>query len=99
MTQVISEARAILTNCHALTERQYVGDTDAIIALLDFATAVERAKLTDRQAQALRLVYDVGMTQKDAGRAMGVRQNTVSEALSTAESKIQREYEKGRNDE
>lgn len=89
----MTEARAILTNYHALIERQYVGDTDAIVALLDFATAVERAKLTDRQAQSLRLVYGEGMTQVDAGRAMGVRQHTVSEALATAETKIQMHYD------
>lgn len=87
----MTEARAILTNYHALTERQYVGDTDAICALLDLATAVERAKLTDRQAQALRLVYGEGMTQKDAGLAMGVSQPAVNGLLRAAESSIDAE--------
>lgn len=91
----MTEARAILTNYHALTERQYVGDTDAICALLDLATAVASAGLTDRQAQALRLVYGEGMTQKDAGLAMGVLQHTVSEALATAEAKIDLSIRKG----
>ncbi|WP_354314156.1 sigma factor-like helix-turn-helix DNA-binding protein [Sporosarcina psychrophila] len=85
----MTEARAILTNYHALTERQYVGDTDAICALLDLATAVAKAQLTDRQAQALRLIYGEGMTQKDAGLAMGISQDNVSRLALTALTKVQ----------
>lgn len=95
----MTEARAILTNYHALTERQYVGDTDAICALLDLASAVEKAELTDRQAQALRLVYGEGMTQKDAGLAMGLKQDAVSHLLRRATASIQAHYEKGRNND
>lgn len=90
----MTEARAILTNYHALTERQYVGDTDAICALLDLEAAVAKARLTDRQAEALRLVYGEGMTQKDAGLAMGIKQHTVSEILRTAESSIDAEIKR-----
>lgn len=87
----MTEAKAILTNYHALRERQYVGDTDATCALLDFDRAVVKAGLTDRQAEALRLVYGEGMTQKDAGLAMGIRQNSVSELISNAISSIDTE--------
>lgn len=68
-TEGMTETRAILANYHALTERQYVGDVGVFVALLDFATAVERAELTDRQSEALRLVYGEGMTQ-------GIKQHT-----------------------
>jgi len=95
----MTEARAILTNYHALTERQYVGDTDAICALLDLATAVASAGLTDRQAQALRLVYGEGMTQKDAGAAMGVSYQALQAHVTKATAAIQMHYEKGRNDD
>lgn len=96
----MTETRAILANYHALVERQYVGDVDAIVALLDFATAVERAELTERQSEALRLVYGEGMTQVDAGKAMGVSRQAVSMHAETAIEKISEcygaLYEKGR---
>lgn len=92
-----SEAKAILTNYHALVERQYVGDTDAICTLLDFATAVKDARLTDRQAEALRLVYGEGMTQKNAGESMGIKQPSVNSLLRAAEHLITSEIDrKGR---
>jgi len=91
----VTETRAILANYHALTERQYVGDVDAIVALLDFATAVKAARLTDRQAEALRLVYGEGMTQVDAGKAMGVSQPAIVALLGRAISAIEKEHGKG----
>lgn len=99
MTEADGYARAILSNYHALVERQYVGDTDAICALLDLATAVAKAKLTARQAEAMRLVYGEGMTQKDAGAAMGLKQDAVSHLIRRAIASIQTAYEKGRNDD
>ena len=95
----MTEARAILTNYHALVERQYVGDTDAICALLDLAAAVERAKLTDRQAEALQLVYGEGMTQKDAGLVMGITQQALAAHIERAITALQEQFEKGRNDD
>lgn len=91
----MTEARAILTNYHALTERQYVGDTDAICALLDLATAVAKARLTNRQAQALRLVYGEGMTQKDAGLAMGISRQALMAHIERAITAVQIQIEKG----
>lgn len=91
----MTEARAILTNYHALVERQYVGDTDAICALLDLATAVASAGLTDRQAEALRLVYGEGMTQADAGLAMGISQQALQAHIERAITAIQINYGKG----
>jgi len=49
---------------------------------LDLYDALENAGLTDRQRQAIELVYFEGMTQEDAGAAMGVKKNTVNEILS-----------------
>ncbi|MEY8188635.1 hypothetical protein AB4X15_03030 [Peribacillus simplex] len=48
--------RLLLSEYHALQERQYQGDTDAIILLADLETAINTAGLTDRQRQALDLV-------------------------------------------
>lgn len=88
-----STAKAILSNLHALKERRYVGDLDASDTLIDFERAVALAKLTKRQSEAIRLVYDVGLTQKLAGERMGIGQNTVSELLSGGESAIDEVYE------
>ena len=92
MTQ-LSEAKAILRNIHALKERRYVGDTNASDTLVDFAIAVERASLTARQAEALRLVYVEDLTQKSAGERMGIGQDVVSAHIDAAITKIDAIYE------
>lgn len=87
MTQT-SQARAILRNLHALNERRYVGDTNASDTLVDFADAVNRARLTVRQAEALRLVYVEDLTQKVAGERMGVGQDAIAHLLRRATENI-----------
>ncbi|WP_298833763.1 sigma factor-like helix-turn-helix DNA-binding protein [uncultured Planococcus sp.] len=91
--QQTGQARATLQAYHALTERQYKGDVDAIVALADLAVAVERAKLTARQAEALRLVYGADMTQARAGAAMGVTREAVSMTVTRATERIQAVYD------
>ena len=86
-------AKAVLTNLHALRQRRYVGDLDASDTLIDFERAVEMAKLTARQAEALTLVYDVGLTQKLAAVEMGVGQDVVSEHIRKATEEIDEVYE------
>ena len=93
MTQ-LSEAKAILRNFHALKERQYKGDTDAICTLVDFGDAVRLAKLTNRQSEALTLVYYEDLTQKVAGERMGITKSTVNELLGLATKAIQSRYDK-----
>lgn len=85
--------RILLSDYHALKIRQYQGDYDATIILADLTTAIEAAKLTDRQRQALRLVYEEDLTQEDAGKAMGVRQQVLARHLIVAEAKVARIYE------
>ena len=63
--------RKLLGDYHALEARQYQGDYSAVDILADLATAIERAGLTDRQRQALRLVLIDDLTQKAAGERMG----------------------------
>lgn len=93
MNEARGYAKAILSNYHALIERQYVGDIDAIITLVDLEAAIDRAGLTDRQLEALRLVYDEDLTQADAGKRMGVGQDVVSTHLSAAIKKLDEIYE------
>ena len=89
----MSRAKAILRNLHALSERRYVGDTNASDVLLDFHYAVKRARLTDRQAEALRLVYVEDLTQRIAGERMGITQPNVVAYADTAIEKIDAVYE------
>lgn len=88
-----SHAKAILSNLHALRERRYVGDLDASDTLIDFERALALAKLTKRQSEAIRLVYDVGLTQKQAAAEMGVGQDVVSEHIRKATAELDEVYE------
>ena len=90
----MSQAKAILRNLHALSERRYVGDTNASDVLLDFHYAVKRARLTDRQTEALRLVYVEDLTQRSAGERMGVTREAVSLFVSAGEEKVNGIYTK-----
>jgi predicted DNA-binding protein (UPF0251 family) len=54
------------------------------VVLADLAEAVRLAGLTNRQAQALALVYEEDLTQVEAGRRLGIAQNTLSEAVDRA---------------
>lgn len=85
--------RSILEQYHALYERQYKGDYDAVVALVDLESAISRAKLTARQAEALRLVYGEDLTQASAGERMGITQQAAALALDGAITKIQRIYD------
>jgi DNA-directed RNA polymerase specialized sigma24 family protein len=106
--------RILLSDYHALVNRQYMGDYDAVVLLADLATATAMAGLTERQRQALRLVYEEDLTQEEAGRRMGIRQDVVSYHVDRAIEAVAEVYwywtrhdegysvgntEKGRNDD
>ena len=93
MTKRKSTAKAVLSNIHALKERRYKGDLAASDTLIDFERAVKAAKLTARQSEAIHLVYDVGLTQKDAAAQMGVGQDVVSEHIRKATEELDEVYE------
>ncbi|MBA9027539.1 sigma factor-like helix-turn-helix DNA-binding protein [Peribacillus huizhouensis] len=80
--------RLLLGDYHALLGRQYQGDYSAVDILTDLAAAIERAGLTVRQRQALRLVYEEDLTQKDAGASMGVSQQAIDIYVDNAIEKI-----------
>jgi RNA polymerase sigma factor (sigma-70 family) len=84
--------RILLSDYHALVNRQYQGDYDAVVLLVDLRKAIAIAQLTDRQGQALRLVYEEDLTQEEAGKRMGIAQNSVSEATDRAIEAISEVY-------
>lgn len=86
--------RSLLAQYNAIHERQFKGDYDAIVTLVDLAQAIARAGLTERQTEAIRLVYgEADLTQADAGLRMGASQQAVGNTLDAAITKIQRIYD------
>lgn len=76
--------KQLLGDYHAFHARQYLGDYEAVVVLADLAEAMRLAGLTERQGEALALVYGEDLTQKAAGERLGIAQNTLSEALDRA---------------
>jgi DNA-directed RNA polymerase specialized sigma24 family protein len=82
----------LLGDYHSLVGRQYQGDYTAVDVLTDLRTAVQMAGLTERQLEALRLVYGEDLTQKAAGERMGLAKQNVEAYVSKAEEKIAEIY-------
>lgn len=57
---------------------------------IDLYDALDNAGLTDRQRQAIDLIYFENMTQEEAGEGMGVGQDVVSRHLSAALRKLRK---------
>ncbi|MDQ0154933.1 sigma factor-like helix-turn-helix DNA-binding protein [Robertmurraya andreesenii] len=85
--------RQLLGDYNALVQRQYAGDYNAIVILVDLATAIERAGLTDRQRQALALVFEEEYTQVETADELGISKQTVNRLISVATAKVARVYE------
>ena len=85
--------RILLSDYHALLNRQYQGDYDAVVLLADLETAISMAKLTERQSEALRLVYEEDLKLKVAGELMGgIAKQNVHSYVNTAIEKIAEVY-------
>jgi DNA-directed RNA polymerase specialized sigma24 family protein len=84
--------RILLSDYHALLNRQYQGDYDAVVLLVDLRKAIEMAQLTGRQSEALRLVYEEDLTQEEAGKRMGVHRLVVQEHVEKAIEAISEVY-------
>jgi len=86
--------RKLLTNIYEIEERQYSrGDYGAVVTLIDFKEAERLADLTERQREAIRLVYYEGLGQGEAGLKLGISQNTLSFHMNAAIRKIANTYE------
>src|SRR5699024_5361017 len=59
-------------------------------AYIDLYNALENAGLTERQRQAIELVYFEGMTQEDAAKEMGVSKPAVNQFISIGNTKIKK---------
>lgn len=89
-----AQVKRLLRDYHALKARQYDGDYDAVILLVDLERAIELAGLTERQREALRLVYIEDLIQKDAAKRLYIQQQNVAAYADRACEKIAEVYEK-----
>jgi DNA-directed RNA polymerase specialized sigma24 family protein len=83
-----SGVKQLLGDYHAFKARQYLGDYEAVVVLADLAEAVRLAGLTERQRQALALVYDEDLTQVEAGKRIGVTQQAIEYYIGEATERI-----------
>jgi DNA-directed RNA polymerase specialized sigma24 family protein len=84
--------RILLSDYHALLNRQYQGDYDAVVLLVDLRKAIAMAQLTGRQSEALRLVYEEDLTQEEAGKRMGIGRRAVGYFVEDAIEAISEVY-------
>lgn len=80
-------------------ERQYSGNYYDNDDLNDIEDAIERAGLTDVQRQVIQLTFIEDLTQRDAGKILGLSQRMVNYYESRAIIKITEAYEKGKTNE
>ncbi len=80
--------KLLLADYQKFVSRKRCGDYDAATILIDIHKALELANLTDRQRQAIELVYFGELTQAEAGERMGISRISVREYVETSAEKI-----------
>ncbi|AOO61107.1 RNA polymerase subunit sigma [Bacillus velezensis] len=80
--------KLLLVDYQKFVSRKRCGDYAAVEVLIDIHKAIELASLTDRQRQAIELVYFGGLTQAEAGERMGIAKQNVEAYISRAAEKI-----------
>ncbi|GIQ63689.1 hypothetical protein PACILC2_22570 [Paenibacillus cisolokensis] len=84
----VAGVKSLLRDRHRIAARRFKGDTAASDILIDLHSAIESAGLTDRQAEAIALVYGLDVTQETAARVMGITQPSVNITVESAVEKI-----------
>jgi DNA-directed RNA polymerase specialized sigma24 family protein len=82
----------LLTCYHDIKERRYFGDYAACDILIDLQLAIEAAGLSDRQREALRLVYVEDLGSRRAAEAMAISQRAVNKNIGRALARLARVY-------
>lgn len=78
----------ILRDYHVIVERAYKGDIDAIAIVDELNEAIRCARLSERQARVLKLVYFDGLTQREVARLLRCSQKAVSHLLRETRKRI-----------
>ncbi|MFW5434332.1 sigma factor-like helix-turn-helix DNA-binding protein [Paenibacillus apiarius] len=82
----------LLRDRHKIAARRFGGDYAACDILIDLNEAVDAAKLSRRQAEAVTYLYGCDLTQADAAAEMGVTQPAVVKFNVEACRKIARVF-------
>ncbi|MED4828163.1 sigma factor-like helix-turn-helix DNA-binding protein [Bacillus atrophaeus] len=80
--------KLLLADYQKFVSRKRCGDYAAAEVLIDIHTALDCAGLTDRQRQAIELVYFGELTQAEAGERMGIARDVVSRHTDAATDKL-----------
>ncbi|WP_256860348.1 sigma-70 family RNA polymerase sigma factor [Bacillus sonorensis] len=80
--------KTLLSDYPKFVSRKRLGEYEAAEVLLDLHKAIELADLTDRQREAIRLVYFEDLTQVEAGERMGITRGAVARYIAFAAEKI-----------
>ncbi|QYG88327.1 sigma factor-like helix-turn-helix DNA-binding protein [Bacillus atrophaeus] len=80
--------KLLLADYQKFVSRKRCGDYAAAEVLIDVHTALDYAGLTDRQRQAIELVYFDELTQTEVGERMGIARDVVSRHCTAACDKI-----------
>ncbi|MCR8843102.1 RNA polymerase subunit sigma [Paenibacillus sp. SC116] len=78
----------LLRDRHRISSRRYSGDYAASDILIDLNTAIDNAKLSRRQAEAVTYLYGCDLTQAETANEMDVTQQAVQQFNSEACRKI-----------
>lgn len=85
--------RLLLADYHALVQRQYAGDYDAVIILADLQRAIDMAALTWRQKSALHYVFIAGYDQREAAELIGIQERPLGRLIERAAANIAEIFE------
>ncbi|WP_051236111.1 RNA polymerase subunit sigma [Paenibacillus pinihumi] len=87
--------KSLLRDRHKIGLRRFTGDTAASDILIDLASAINSAGLTERQTEAVALVYGPwDLTQADAAAVMGITKQSVGDFIHGAARRIAAVYER-----
>ncbi|MBG9736446.1 RNA polymerase subunit sigma [Paenibacillus alvei] len=82
----------LLRDRHKIAARRFTGDYAACDIIIDLNEAIDRAKLSRRQAEAVTYLYGCDLTQADAAIEMDVTQPAVVKFNTEACRKIARVF-------
>lgn len=86
--------RSLLRDRHRIAARREKGDYAASDIIIDLHSAIESAGLTDRQAEAVGLVYGFDLTLEQAGRVMDITKQGVKAFIDGAAERIAAVYKR-----
>lgn len=85
--------KALLRDRHKLASRRFSGDMAASDIIIDLHSAMNTAGLTERQMEAIALVYGMDLTLESAGNIMVCTKQGVKALIDEATDKIAKIYQ------